>query len=164
MKSLTIWIVVSLMAFTIGCTRTKTGYHSVNYDYDVSVDFTRVKTYDWVSLPGTLRIEQFNRIRIQDLVDKQLDAKGLKISPRNPDVFLVMYGGDLKEVDMTVMMDYEVYTVGRLKLALYDAKSNEEIWWAETRADLFHHMTSEEKDRMIAFAVHRILEHYPPRP
>ena len=164
MKSLTIWIVVSLAAFTIGCARTKTGYHSVNYDYDVSVDFTRVKTYDWVSLPGTLRIDQFNRIRIQDVVDKQLDAKGLKISPRDPDVFLVMYGGDRKEVDMTVMMDYEVYTVGRLKLALYDAKSNEEIWWAETRADLFHHMTSVEKDRIIAFAVHRILEHYPPRP
>jgi len=164
MRSLTICIVVSLMAFTSGCARTKTGYHSVNYDYDVSVDFTRVKTYDWVSLPGTLRIDPFNRIRIQDVVDKQLDAKGLKISPRDPDVFLVMYGGNQKAVDMTVMMDYEVYTVGRLKLALYDAKSNEEIWWAETRADLFHDMTSEEKDKVIAFAVHRILEHYPPRP
>jgi len=152
MKSLTVCMVALLMAFTFGCARTKTGYHNVNYDYDVSVDFNRVKTYDWVSLPGTLRIDQFNRIRIQDLVDKQLDAKGLKISPRDPDVFLVMYGGDRKEVDMTVMMDYEVYTVGRLKLALYDAKSNEEIWWAETRADLFHHMTSEEKDKVIAFA------------
>ena len=152
------------MVFTIGCARTKNTYHRVSFDYDVSVDFSRVKTYDWVSLPGTLRIDQFNRTRIQDVVDKQLDAKGLKISPRNPDVFLVMYGGDHKEVDMTVMMDYDVYTVGRLKLALYDAKSNEEIWWAETRADLFHHMTAEEKDRMIAFAVHRILEHYPPGP
>ncbi len=91
-------------------------------------------------------------------------AMGLKIAQQNPDVFLVMYGGDHKAVDMTVMMDYEVYTVGRLKLALYDAKSNEEIWWAETRADLFHHMTPEEKDRTIAFAVHRILEHYPPTP
>ena len=164
MKSLTACIVVSLMAFSIGCANTKTVHHSVNYDYDVNVDFARVKTYDWISLPGTLRIDQFNRIRIQDVVDKQLDAKGLKISPRNPDVFLVMYGGNHKTVDMTVMMDYEVYTVGRLKLALYDAKTNEEIWWAETRADLFHNMTSEEKDRIIAFAVHRILEHYPPRP
>jgi hypothetical protein len=136
----------------------------VNYDYDVKVDFTRVKTYDWVSLPGTLRIDQFNRIRIQDVVDKKLNARGLKISSRDPDVFLVMYGGDIKAVDMTVMMDYEVYTVGRLKLAFYDAKSNEEIWWAETRADLFHHMTSEEKDRVIAFAVHRILDYYPPIP
>jgi hypothetical protein len=75
-----------------------------------------------------------------------------------------MYGGNRKAVDMTVMTDYEVYEVGRLKLALYDAKSNEEIWWAETRADLFHHMSPEEKDRMIAFAVHRILEYYPPKP
>ena len=164
MKSLFACILASLMAFSIGCARTKTAYHSVNYDYDVNVDFTRIETYDWVSLPGTLRIEQMNRIRIQDIVDKKLDAKGLKISPRNPDVFLVMYGGNRKEVDLTVMMDYEVYTVGRLKLALYDAESNDEIWWAETRADLFHHMTPEEKDRVIAFAVHRILDYYPPIP
>jgi len=164
MKSLTACLALSLMAFAIGCASTENAYHRVEYDYDVNVDFTRVKTYDWVSLPGTLRIDQFNRIRIQDVVDKQLDAKGLKMAPRNPDVFLVMYGGNRKAVDMTVMMDYEVYEVGRLKLALYDSKSNEEIWWAETRADLFHHMTPEEKDRMIAFAVHRILEYYPPRP
>ena len=164
MKSLTICVVVALMVFSIGCAPQKTVEHSVNYDYDVSVDFTRVKTYDWVSLPGTLRIDQFNRIRIQAVVDERLDAKGLKISAREPDAFLVMYGGDYKAVDMTVMMDYEVYTVGRLKLALYDAKTNAEIWWAETKADLFHQMTSEEKDRVIAFAVHRILDHYPPRP
>lgn len=164
MKSLTACLALSLMAFTIGCASTENAYHRVEYDYDVNVDFTRVKTYDWVSLPGTLRIDQFNRIRIQAVVDERLDAKGLKISAREPDVFLVMYGGDYKAVDMTVMMDYEVYTVGRLKLALYDAKTNAEIWWAETKADLFHHMTSEEKDRVIAFAVHRILDHYPPRP
>ena len=93
MKSLTACLALSLMAFTIGCASTENAYHRVEYDYDVNVDFTRVKTYDWVSLPGTLRIDQFNRIRIQDVVDKQLDAKGLKIAPRDPDVFLVMYGG-----------------------------------------------------------------------
>ena len=164
MKSLTAYIVVLLMVFAVGCAPQKTVYHNVEYDYDVKVDFARVKTYNWVSLPGTLRIDQFNRIRIQDVVDKQLDAKGLEISPRNPDVFLVMYGGAYKEVDMTAMMDYEVYSVGRLKLAIYDAKSNEEIWWAETRADLSHNMTPDEKDRMVAFAVYRILEYYPPKP
>ena len=164
MKSPVAWIVVCFLAFTIGCANTNTAHYGVNYDYDVNFDFSRVKTYDWVSLPGTLRIDQFNRNRIRNVVDLQLDARGLAIAPRNPDVFLVMYGGDLKEVDMTAMMDYKVYTVGRLKLALYDAKTNEEIWWAETRADLFHHLTPEEKDRIIAFAVHRILEYYPPVP
>ena len=164
MKFIVTGIAAILAAFAIGCATTKTVQHRVTYDYDVSVDFNRVKTYEWVSLPGTLRIDEFNRVRIQDVVDKQLTSKGLTKSRRDPDVFLVMYGGDRKAVDMTVMMDYEVYTIGRLKLALYDAKSNEEIWWAETRADLFHHMTPEEKDQMIAFAVHRILGYYPPVP
>ena len=164
MKFIVTGIAAILAVFAIGCAPTKTVEHRVTYDYDVSVDFNRVKTYEWVSLPGTLRIDQFNRVRIQDIVDKQLTSKGLTKSRRDPDVFLVMYGGDRKAVDMTVMMDYEVYTIGRLKLALYDAKSNDEIWWAETRADLFHHMTPEEKDKMIAFAVHRILGYYPPVP
>ena len=164
MKSPVAWMVTFFLAFAIGCAHTDTTPHSVDYDYDVNFDFARIKTYDWVSMPGTLRIDQFNRIRIQNVVDSQLDARGLKIAQRNPDVYLVMYGGDRKEVDMTVMMDYKVYTVGRLKLALYDAKTNDEIWWAETRADLFHHMTPEEKDRVIAFAVRRIMDHYPPAP
>jgi hypothetical protein len=163
MKSPVACIVLCFLALA-GCAHTNTAHHSVDYDYDVNFDFTRVKTYDWVSMPGTLRIDQFNRTRIQNVVDSQMDAKGLKIAKRDPDVFLVMYGGDRKEVDMTAMMTYEVYKVGRLKLALYDAKTNEEIWWAETRADLFHHMTPDEKDRVIAFAVHRIMEHYPPAP
>ena len=164
MKSLSAFTVVCFLALTIGCAPTKTVDRAVNIDYDVNADFSRVKTYEWVSLPGTMRIPQFNRIRVQDVANTELKAKGLKLTSRNPDVFIVMYGGQTKEVDMTVMMDYEVYSVGRLKLAFYDAKSNDEIWWGETRADLHHQMTPEEKDKVIAFAVHKILAHYPPVP
>jgi hypothetical protein len=73
-----------------------------------------------------------------------------------------MFGGSYKSVDMTVLMDYEVYTVGRLKLAIFDAVSSREIWWGETKANLFHDMTSEEKDHVTQTAVTRILEYYPP--
>jgi hypothetical protein len=164
MKSLCACIFLCFLALTFSCAPTQTVPHPVNFDYDVNVDFSRLKTYDWVSLPGTLRIDQFNRIRIQDIANNELDAKGLKINPRNPDVFVVMYGGQTKAVDMTAMMDYEVYSVGRLKLAFYDAQSNDEIWWGETRADLFHYMTTEEKDLEIALAVRKILAHFPPGP
>ena len=74
-------------------------------------------------MPATSRIDQFNQTRIKDVVNTELNAKGLKIEVDNPDVFLVMYGGGFKAVDTTVMMDYAVYDVGRLKLAMYDAKS-----------------------------------------
>jgi hypothetical protein len=164
MKSVNVCIVFFLLAVVIGCGPTKPVNHEVNFDYDVNVDFSQLKTYDWVSMPGTSRINQFDRVRVQDVANTELKAKGLKINPEDPDMFVVMYGGQTKAVDMTVMMDYEVYAVGRLKLAFYDAKSNDEIWWGETRADLFHRMTPEERNKVAAIAVHKILMHYPPRP
>ena len=164
MKSASAWIVFGFLAFFISCGPSKPVKHEVNFDYDVNVDFSRVKTYDWVSMPGTSRIDQFNRTRIQDVANFELNAKGLTINTDNPDMFVVMYGGQSKAVDMTVMMDYAVYPVGRIKLAFYDAKSHDEIWWGETRADLLHQMTPEEKDKVIALAVHKILAKFPPTP
>ena len=55
MRSLSALIAVCLVALTIGCASSKTVYHDVNYDYDVNIDFSRIKTYQWVSMPATLR-------------------------------------------------------------------------------------------------------------
>jgi len=163
MRSLSALIAVCLVALAVGCAPTKTVYHEVNFDYDVNADFSRMKTYKWISMPGTLRIEEFNRARIRDYVNTDLGTKGLRVTEDNPDMFLVMFGGGYKAVDMTVMMDYDVYTVGRLKLAFYEAASNKEIWWGETKADLFHDSSPEEKDIVTRTAVTKILEYYPPK-
>jgi len=162
MRSLSALIAVCLVALAIGCAPTKTIHSEVNYDYDVNADFSRLKTYKWISMPATLRIDEFNRARIREYVNTELGAKGLRVTEDNPDMFLVMFGGSYKAVDMTVLMDYDVYTVGRLKLAFYDAASSQEIWWGETKANLFHNMTPEEKDNVTKAAVTRILGDYPP--
>jgi hypothetical protein len=165
MKSLNACILICLLAVWVGCSAPdKPVYHNVTYDYDVKVDFTRIKTYNWVKMPSTSRLDDFNQIRIRDAVNAQLGAKGLTVRVDNPDVFLVMYGGGYKAVDMTVMMDYAVYDVGRLKLAMYDAQSHNEIWWGEARADLFYEMTPAQKDEVVETSVRKILERYPPRP
>jgi hypothetical protein len=165
MKSLNACIWVGLFVWSVGCSAPdKPVYHNVTYDYDVKVDFNRIKTYNWVKMPATSRIEEFNQIRIRNAVNAKLTAMGLRVKVDNPDVFLVMFGGGYKAVDMTVMVDYAVYNVGRLKLAMYDAESHNEIWWGEARADLFHEMTPAQKDEVIETSVRRILEFYPPRP
>jgi hypothetical protein len=165
MKSLNTCIWVGLFVWSVGCSAPdKPVYHNVTYDYDVKVDFNRIKTYNWVKMPATSRIEEFNQIRIRNAVNAKLTAMGLRVKVDNPDVFLVMFGGGYKAVDMTVMVDYAVYNVGRLKLAMYDAESHNEIWWGEARADLFHEMTPAQKDEVIETSVRRILEFYPPRP
>jgi hypothetical protein len=165
MKSLNACIILCALALFIGCTAPeKPVYHDVTYDYDVKVDFDQIKTFNWVKMPATSRIDEFNQIRIKQVVNDNLSARGMKVNVENPDVFLVMYGGGYKAFDMTVMMDYAVYDVGRLKLAMYDSQTNEELWWGETRADLFHEMTPAQKENVIEVSVKKILETYPPRP
>jgi hypothetical protein len=163
MRSWSALIAVCLVALAIGCAPTKTVEREVNVDYDVNADFSGMKTYQWVSMPATLRIEEFNRVRIREYVDAELVTRGLRVTEDKPDMFIVMFGGSYKAVDMTVLMDYDVYTVGRLKLAFFDAADNREIWWGETKADLMHDMTPQEKDNVTKAAVTRILEYYPPR-
>ena len=163
MRSWSALIAVCLVVLAIGCAPTETVNREVNVDYDVNADFNRLKTYQWVSLPATLRIDEFNRARIREYVDAELVTRGLRVTEDNPDMFVVMFGGSYKAVDMTVLMDYDVYTVGRLKLAFFDAASNREIWWGETKANLMHDMTPEEKDTVTKTAVTRILEYYPPK-
>ena len=163
MRSLSAFIAVCLVVLAIGCAPSKTVYRDVNFDYDVNADFSRLKTYQWVSIPATLRINEFNRVRIREYVNTELGTRGLRMTDDNPDMFVVMFGGDYKAVDMTRLVDYEVYTVGRLKLAFFDAASNQEIWWGETKATLFHDMTPEEKDEVTRTAVTKILEYYPPK-
>jgi hypothetical protein len=162
MRSLSALIAVCLVVLAISCSPVRTIHHDVNSDFDVNVDFSRLKTYQWVSMPATLRIEEFNRVRIREYVNTELGTRGLTVTEDNPDMFIAMFGGSYKAVDMTVLMDYDVYTVGRLKLAFFDAASSREIWWGETKADLSYDMTPEQKDQVTKDAVTRILEHFPP--
>jgi len=165
MKSFYAGVIIYFFALFLGCSApTKPIYHDVTHDYDVAVDFTQIKTYNWVKMPATSRIDEFNQIRIKNVVNAKLKSLGLRIKIDNPDVFLVMYGGGYKAVDMTVLMDYAVYDVGRLKLAMYDAELHNEIWWAEARADLFFEMTPAQKDEVVENSIQRILEYYPPGP
>ena len=163
MRSLSAVIAVCLVVFAIGCAPTNTIQQDVSYDYDVNADFNRMKTYQWVSMPATLRIEEFNRVRIREYVNTELGTRGLSLTEDNPDMFIAMFGGGYKAVDMTVLMDYEIYTVGRLKLAFFDAATSREIWWGETKASLAHDMTPEQKDQVTKDAVTRILEYFPPK-
>jgi hypothetical protein len=171
MKALSSLVGLCILVLTLGCASTTPVEHEVYFDYDVNFDFAKSKTYDWRTYPATLQVDQFARIRIEDAVNQQLATKGLRLSPNSPDLYVVMYEGKIKNFNLAALkVDYEVYEVGRLKLVFFDARSGREIWWGETRADLFYQgtpeayqRTPEQKDKVINFAVARILEYYPPK-
>ncbi len=164
MKSLSRCLVWCFLALAVACTSATPVKYDVIFDYDVNADFAALRTYRWETIPGTAKIGDFNRIRIIDAVNARLAAKGLKEAANNPDIFVVMFGGTYKEADLSALqIEYPIHQVGRLKLAFYESKSNREIWWAETRADLFREMTPQEMEQTISEAIERLLEVFPPK-
>jgi hypothetical protein len=171
MKALSPLVGLCILVLALGCASSTPVKHEVYFDYDVNFDFAKPKTYAWRVYPATLQIDQFARIRIENAANQQLATKGLRLSPSSPDLYVVMYEGTIKNFNLAALkVDYEVYEVGRLKLVFFDARSGREIWWGETRADLFYQGTTEEyegtpeqKDKVINHAVERILEYYPPK-
>ena len=136
----------------------------VSYDYNVTTDFSSIKTYDWHSTSGTTNVNQLAAARIKSAVENKLQAKGIEYSSVSPDFLIIVYGGSSREYTTRWRgWDEDIwFEQGRLKLAFFDTKSNEVFWWAETRADLFYDMQPELKNNVVDDAVNRILAKFPP--
>jgi len=135
-----------------------------NWDYNVNTDFARLKTYAWHPVGGTVSIDNLMRVRLKNAVDDALRSKGLALSDQNPDFLIVMNGGRTVQYDTRWKNYYQelYYEEGRLKLSFMDPRSAGLIWWGETKTDLFFQMTPEQKDKIVAEVVTRILQKFPP--
>jgi hypothetical protein len=151
------------MLLTVGCYFGNVP-PKVDYDYNVNADFSRLKTYNWNSEPGGIEFNQLAVYRIKKAVNAQLQSKGLLLSSNSPDFFIVMYGARITQYDLT-WRGYDsklYYDQGILKLAFYDAQSNDLLWWGQTRADLFFGLTPEEENTIVDQTVQEVLSKFPP--
>ncbi len=89
------FILIVCMILSAGCAS-----FTVNYDFDPESDFTRFKTYAWSPPSEKSTISELSAKRIKIAVDKQLAAKGLTSVSENPDMFVVMFAGREKRVDV----------------------------------------------------------------
>jgi hypothetical protein len=139
---------------------------TVVYDYDINTDFSALKSYGWHPITGSIQTNHLVIVRVKNAVEEKLQTKGLELSTHNPDFLIIMYGGTRKQFT-TKWTGWDAdlwFDEGRIKLAFFDARSSEVIWWAETRADVFYNMPPEEKTTLVADAVTRILDKFPPNP
>lgn len=72
----------------------------VNYDYDQTVDFASIKTYDWMPVSMKSWGNELTVKHIKLAVNNQLQAKGLSMSSDNPDILIALHGGKEKKVDV----------------------------------------------------------------
>jgi len=73
----------------------------VQYDYDINVNFARLKTYDWLPIHEEADISSLDIKRIRNSVNSQLKTKGLKITSDNPDFLIVVHVGKEQKLNIT---------------------------------------------------------------
>ena len=166
MNNLRVLLILFFLFIFLGCASTEKGPDDVVYDYDITTDFSGLKSYGWHTTTGGITTDKLVIVRVKNAVEEKLQTKGLELSTNNPDFLIIMYGGTRKQFttkwrgwDADLWLDE-----GRIKLVFFDARSNEVIWWAETRADVYYNMPPEEKTTLVADAVGRMLENFPPKP
>jgi hypothetical protein len=168
-----------LMVFAIGCS----SVYNVQFDYDTKVDFSKLRTYDWLPIPETVETDMLTIKRIKNAVDHQMGTKGFRRTANNPDFHIAIHVGSKEKVRVTNWgygyapyrnywagywgtggVDVYQYEEGSLILDFVDAQSNNLIWRGSVKAQIDRSTTPKSRDKLINEAVMKILKYFPPQP
>jgi len=182
-NSLAIRILVLLQAL---CLTIVTGacspIRSISYDYNRAVDFSGLRTYDWIPIPTEMQEKEALMLeRIKKAVNFRLEAKGFRITGGESDFLVATNFG---QVEKLKVYDYGYpyygpsrrynygsyhgrvgsfyYREGALVLDFIDTASKEVIWKGVATVYLSKDQTPEKIDDVVNEAVEKILANFPP--
>jgi hypothetical protein len=172
-------IAVFILSIAFGCATRLV----VDYDYDTTYDFTKLKTYDWLPSPPGSQVEDLTEKRLMNAVDTQLAAKGYSRSANSPD-FLISLQGVKKTVEsgstavgasigvpvggrgsMSVGVGKSkprVKQEGTLVMDFLDRQTNTKIWEGTATAAIQPKSSPEEQQQRINEVIATLLSHFPP--
>lgn len=171
-----------LVLLTVGCSSV-----SVSTDFDNSIDFTGLSTYNWMPPPEQPSAELQRELsqntliesRVQRAVDGQLAAKGIRKTMHDPDMLVAFHTGVQDKVnvqswgygygwgrgrgrigggDVTTVH----YEEGTLILDFIDPETKKLIWRGVGTGVLPGEVSPEKSQKNINKAVEKILDKYPP--
>ncbi len=180
-------IVFTLFGFLWGCQSIQ-----VSQDYDLSKDFSSLKTYEWQTKTqpktGDIRVDNpLLDARIRSAINDSLSKKGYKrITQEKPD-FYVAYNYQIRskiesdDVGMGVGFGWgsrrrfggiavdtgryiSEYDEGVLVIDLNDASKGDLLWRGTGTARVNQHSKPEEITKGVNEAVEKILSQFPPLP
>ena len=172
MKSIKIFLALFFMGFIISCS----SIYDVKYDYDRQINFSALKTFDWMQAPQRTGTNSLVVQRIKNAVNAELETKGLTITSNNPDFLIAEYHGKKDKVQISdwgygrshrygyspVGVSAYEFEEGSLILDFVDPESKKLIWRGSAKAQIDSVDTPEKKEKLINEAVKEILEKYPP--
>ena len=178
----------TLMIAVLLATAASTLAQDVRYDFDKEKDFSKYKTYKWVTIKEAEQPDQLTQKALISAIDSQLAAKGLtKTESDDANLYIGYqtaigqekqftsyntgwgygpgwgggwYGGG--GMSTTYGSTSTVY-VGQLDLSMYDSAAKQLVWRGTASKTLDPKAKPEKKEKNIAKAVTKLLKNYPPQ-
>ena len=160
----------------------------VRYNFDKSADFSKFKTYKWVSIKDAAQLDELTDKQIKAALDAELARKGLtKIDGDNADLFAGYQTAIGTEKQFTSYNNNWGYGpgwyrggwygypgggittgqtstiyVGQLALDLYDSSNHSLVWRGTATKTLNMNAKPEKRQKNLDKAVAKLMKSYPP--
>jgi hypothetical protein len=159
----------------------------VRYNFDKTADFSKFKTYTWVTLKDAAKLDDITEKNIKTAVDTQLASKGLtRVDGDQADLYVGIqaavgqdkqftsyssgwgygpgwYGGGWYGPggSTTTGQTSTIYT-GQLTLDFYDSANHDLIWRGVVSKTIDPKAKPEKQQKNLDKAVAKLLKNYPP--
>jgi hypothetical protein len=156
--------VIGMMVLFAGCAAKIDVPQTVNWDYNVNLDFAKLRTYDISPTPTTINIEELMVERIHAAIHSVMQAKNVQQSSQTPD-FVIHVFGIRSKIFTTTWLGFNsnlIVEKGKLRLHFVDPQTHRIIWWGEARALLDPEREPALETQTVNDVVHRILKKFPP--
>jgi hypothetical protein len=155
------------------------------YDYDTKENFTRFKTYDYLTHPENTQMSELVLKRVKQAIDREMEPKGLKQSTENPDLLIAIHTNVRTKVQVgtwgysyspyvvywssygyygTYGMEYREFSKGTLVVDIVESKAKEMIWRGVAEGSIPDIPRSDRIEQLVNKAVKEMMKNYPPPP
>jgi hypothetical protein len=146
----------------------------VHYDYDRDANFASYKTYQWVDVPGGVKLDQLRDQNIKRAVDAQLSQKGLQKVETNGDLHVAYQTATKKETQLTGwgtgprwgggmgQATTSTISVGKLVIDMYDPARKQLVWRGDAEKTLNPSKDPDKNYKNLEKAMAKLFKNYPP--
>jgi hypothetical protein len=179
------WLLITSVLLIASCAVAQ----DVRYNFDRDADFSKFKTYKWVSLGATTQNDSLLSKQIKTAVEIELGVKGLtKVEDDTADLYIGYQTAVGQEKSftsynsswgygpgwyrggwygypgggMTTGQTSTIYT-GQLDLDMYDSANHDLVWRGVASKTIDTNAKPDKQQKNLIKAVAKLLKNYPPR-
>jgi hypothetical protein len=160
----------------------------VSYNFDQKADFTKYKTYKWVTIKDAEQPDELTAKMIVQAIDTQLAAKGLKkVESGDADLLVAYQVAVTKEKEVTsygtgyamgpgwggrwyggygggmTTTTSSTILIGSLALDMYDAAAKTLVWRGLASKQIDTKASPEKRQKNLDKGMAKLLKNYPPK-